>query len=259
MKLKRSIVILDLETTGTWVEKDKIVEIGMVKIMPDGAREEYVKRVNPGMHIPEAVSKITGIVDSDVENAPFFKEIAPEVVSFMAEADLGGFGIERFDLPLLERELIEAGFKFSRTNRVVFDAQKIYHMHEKRTLTAAYQFYCDKELREAHSALGDAKATKEILEAQIKKYGSDEEGMESLKAFDYERSSEYYDKERKFRWWNGQVYPVFGKYGRKKSLEELAKKDPSYLDWILKEDFSEEVKKFIRDLLEKRKGSSEYE
>ena len=249
MKTSRTLIILDLETTGTWVEKDKIVEIGMVKYLPGGYKKGFVKRVNPGMHIPESVSKITGIKDKDVKDAPTFREIAPQVIDFLGDCDLGGFNIERFDIPLLEREIIDAGLKFELGNRVIYDAQKIYNIHEKRTLTAAYNLYCNKTLDNAHSALGDAEATFEILREQVNKYGSREEGINSLSEFDYERSLDYFDKERKFRWWNGKLYPMFGKHARRHSIRELVEKDRDYLEWILSKDFSEEVKTMIRDAL----------
>ncbi len=224
---------------------------GMVKRLPDGSVEKYVKRVNPGMPIPPKVSQLIGITDEDIKDAPPFKAIAHEVLSFIADADLGGFHIERFDIPVLERELIEAGLKFERADRVVYDAQKIYHIHEQRDLMAAYQFYCDKNLANAHSALGDAEATLEILGAQARKYGSTGDGsIEDLKEFDYERHSEYFDKDRKFRWWNGELYPMFGKYARKKSIKEIANKDREYLLWILTRDFSEEVKALVEGALD---------
>jgi len=249
MKISRPLVVFDLETTGTWVEKDKIIEIGMIKHLPDGSKESYVKRVNPGMHIPEAVSKITGMRDEDVKDAPFFREIAPEVIAFLGDCDIGGFNIERFDIPLLEREMIEAGLKFERGNRVIYDAQKIYNIHEKRNLTAAYKFYCDKALNNAHSAFNDAEATLKILTEQVNKYGTPEEGIESLRGIDYERSLDYFDKERRFRWWNGQLYPMFGKHARRHNIKELAEKDREYLEWILSKDFSEEVKTMIKKVL----------
>ncbi|MFH1594576.1 MAG: exonuclease domain-containing protein [Candidatus Omnitrophota bacterium] len=249
MKIARPLVILDLETTGTWIERDRIVEIGMIKCLTDGSKIEFVKRTNPGMPMPSAVTKITGINDKDLEGAPPFKAIAKEVLSFIGDSDLAGFGIERFDLPILERELVEAGLRFERRDRIVYDAQKIYHIHEKRTLTAAYQFYCQKELVNAHSALGDVEATLEILGAQVKKYGAIDTGVESLREIDYERSTQYFDKERKFRWWNGELYPVFGKFARKQSIRKIAQKEPSYLQWILSQDFSKTVKDMIRDAL----------
>ncbi len=250
MKLSRPLVILDLETTGTWVEKDRIVEIGMIKIMPDeGQRETYIKRVNPGMPIPANVTKIINITDDDVKDAPRFKDIAKEVSSFLGDSDLGGFNVLRFDIPLLERELYEAGVSFNWRNRAVYDAQKVYHVHEKRDLMAAYLFYCGKKLENAHSALNDADATVDILDAQIEKYGNKEKGIESLRDIDYEAKSDYFDKERKFCWWNGQLYPMFGKYGRKKHIKAIAKEDRGYLEWVLTKDFGEEIRTMIKKAL----------
>jgi DNA polymerase III subunit epsilon len=249
MKLQKTLVVFDLETTGTWVERDKIVEIGMVKIAPDGSRADYVKRVNPGMPIPVNVSRIIDITTEDVKDAPSFKEIAEDVLEFIGDADLGGFNIQRFDLPVLEREFLQAGISFSWKGRDIYDAQKVYHIHEKRDLMAAYKLYCDKDLTNAHTALGDAEATLEILDAQIKRYGKEDEGIESLRDFDYEQSSAYFDAERKFCWWNGNLYPMFGKYRRKKHRKDIAKNDRSYLEWIAGSDFSNEVKLLAADAL----------
>ena len=252
MKIERSLVVLDLETTGTWIEKDRIVEIGMVHLTPEGQREAFNARVNPGMPIPQRVSEIIGIKDEDLKEAPPFKEIAVKVLTFIGDADLGGFNVERFDLLILERELFLAGLKFDWRTRTIYDAQKIYHLHEKRTLKAAYKFYCDKELTIAHTALGDTEATLEILGAQIQKYGKPEDGLISLKDFDYERIDDFFDDERKFRWWNGELYPVFGKYVRKMSLKEIAKKDRSYLEWLASTDFPEKAKLMMKGILEGR-------
>ena len=150
---------------------------------------------------------------------------------------------------MLERELIAAGLKFELGNRVIYDSQKIYNVHEKRNLTAAYKFYCNKPLNNAHSALDDAEATLEILAEQINKYGAPEEGLQSLRGIDYERSLDYFDKERKFRWWNGELYPMFGKFARRHNIKELAKENSDYLEWILRKDFSEEVKSMIQNAL----------
>ncbi|MCX5716248.1 MAG: exonuclease domain-containing protein [Candidatus Omnitrophica bacterium] len=250
MKLSKPLVVLDLETTGTWVEKDRIVEIGMVKLDPSGARQDYIKRINPGIHIPANVTLIINITDEDVKNAPRFKDVAKEVLEFIGDADLGGFNIQRFDLPVLEREFYDTGLSFHWKDRDIYDAQKIYHIHEKRDLMAAYFMYCGKELQNAHSALSDAEATAEILKAQIQKYGSEAEGIESLKDFDYESKSYYFDKERKFCWWNGQLYPSFGKYRRKKHIKDIAREDREYLVWILGKDFNEEVLTMVRKALD---------
>ena len=247
MKITRPLVVLDLETTGTWVERDRIVEIALVKLLPDGSREDFQSRVNPGMPIPPRVSEITGITDADVKEAPPFKAIAAKVLEFIGDADLGGFNVERFDLVILERELFEAGAKFPWRGRAIYDAQRIYHLHEKRDLTAAYQFYCGKVLTNSHTAMGDTEATLEILRSQVERYGDAKLGVESLRDFKYERMDDYFDEEKKFRWWNGELFPVFGKYARRKSLREIAKEEPGYLDWILKQDFTEQVKALARD------------
>lgn len=252
MKLSHPLVVLDLETTGTWVEKDRIVEIALVRLNPDGRRESYQSRVNPGMPIPARVTQITGIRDEDVKDAPPFKEIAPKVLEFIGDAQLGGFNVERFDLIILERELFAAGLKFEWRTRCIYDAQRIYHLHEKRDLKAAYQFYCSKVLTNGHTAMGDTEATLEILAAQMVRYGKGEEGIECLRDFNYERMDDFYDEEKKFRWWNGELYPVFGKYARKSSLREIAQKDRPYLEWLLTTDFPQEIKRMVRGVLEGR-------
>lgn len=249
MKLLNQLLIIDLETTGTWIEKDKIVEIGMIKCMPDGIRQTYVKRVNPGIPIPPTVSDLIGITNEDVKNAPRISDIAKEVLAFIGDSELGGFNIERFDLPVLERELATGGVSFEWRDRVIYDAQKIYHVNEKRDLTAAYQFYCKKKLLNAHSALGDAEATLEILDAQVKQYGKEDEKIEALQDFNYEPLAEYFDEHKKFRWWNKELYPMFGKYAKKCSIAKISKIDSEYLEWMLTRDFSDEVKMMIEGAL----------
>lgn len=249
MNLSRPLIVLDLETTGTWIEKDRIVEVGMVRCLPDGTKDRYVKRVNPEMPIPPNVVRLININDDDVKDAPLFREIAEEVLTYIGQADLAGFNIERFDLPVLEREIVSAGLRFDWRDRVVYDAQKIYHVNEKRDLTAAYQFYCSKKLINAHSALGDAEATVEIIEGQVTKYGAGDESIESLGSFGYERSVDFYDKERRFRWWNKELYPMFGKYARRYCISKIAQMDSAYLEWILTRDFSDEVKAMVEGVL----------
>lgn len=249
MKITKPLVVLDLETTGTWVEKDRIVEIALVKLLPGGSRKEFESRVNPGMPIPPRVTEITGIADADVKEAPPFKQIAPKILEFIGDSDLGGFNVERFDLVILEREFFESGIKFRWRDRAIYDAQRIYHLHEKRDLKAAYQFYCGKVLVNGHTAMGDTEATLEILRSQVERYGSAEQGVECLRDFRYERMDDYFDEEKKFRWWNGELYPVFGKYARKSPLKEIAAKDRNYLEWLLTTDFKEDVKKLLREAL----------
>lgn len=249
MEIKHTLVVLDLETTGVWVEKDKIVEIAMIKCYPDGTRKQYLQRVNPGILIPPQVTKLIGISNEDVRDEPYFKKIAHDVLQFTEDADLAGFNIERFDLPLLEREMFESGLKFDWQKRTIYDAQKIYHLKEKRDLTAAYRFYCDKDLENAHTALADAQATLEILGSQVERYGENRE-LISLGEFNYATLSDFYDEGRRFRWWNGKLYPMFGKYAKRYSLQEMAQKDPKYLEWILSSDFNDDVKVLVQDALQ---------
>ena len=250
MKLLRPLVVLDLETTGVWIEKDKIIEIGMVKTFPDGRVENYLKRINPQIPIPQVVTELTGISDADVAQSPLFKSVAQEVLAFIEGADLGGFNIEGFDLPILARELQEIGITFVWSNRTIYDAQTIYRYHEKRDLSAAYQFYCQRKLEGAHNALADSEATLEILKQQLARYIGDQQEIESLKAFDVKRRNDYFDDERRFRWWHNELYMMFGKYAKKDSLRAIAQKDPQYLQWILTKDFSDGVKALVKGSLE---------
>ncbi len=252
IKLSNTVVVLDLETTGVWIEKDKIVEIAMVKCDPGGDQLAYVKKVNPGIPIPFLVSQLIGITNEDVKDAPFFKDIATEVLNFIGKSDLAGFNIEKFDLPLLERELSETGQSFHWRDHKVYDAQKVYHLNERRDLDAAYKFYCAKNLDNAHSALADAQATFEILQAQAVKYGNGNVSLEALAHYDYRKTAEFYDREQKFRWWNGKLYMMFGKYAKKCSLQEVVQNDRSYLEWILSAKFSDEVKDLVENALNGR-------
>lgn len=246
MKLNNTLVIVDLESTGTWVEKDRIIEIALIKYTPDGKKEVFEKRINPGMPIPPFVAELTGISNADVQNAPSFKDVAQSAIQFIGSADMGGFNIERFDLPLLERECADAGHRFEWKNRKIYDAQKVFHLNEKRDLSAAYQFYCGKDLVGAHSARADSEAVYSILQKQIEKYGSGSDELSILDQFEYTSSSDFYDAERKFCWWNGKLFLMFGKYARKLPLDEVVRVDSGYLNWVLKSDFSDSVKNIIR-------------
>ena len=200
MKLTRPVVTLDLETTGVWIEKDRIIEIGMVRLDPQGRRDVYLKRVNPGMPIPAAVTELTGITNDDVRDAPQFAALAPEVMAFIDNADFAGFNVERFDLPLLSRELKEVGLILDFSKFKIYDAQKIYHLHERRDLAAAYEFYCQKKLEGAHSALVDSEATLEIIQEQLRRYTDGRVEIEALQEFEYRQREDFFDKERRFRW-----------------------------------------------------------
>jgi DNA polymerase-3 subunit epsilon len=221
----------------------------MIKCSPEGTRETFLKRVNPGMPIPAVVTRLTGIADQAVKDSPPFKDIAGDVLRFIRDADFGGFNIERFDLPVLEREIFEAGLLLDWRTRKIYDAQKLYHFYEKRDLKAAYKFYCRKDLLNAHTALGDTEAALEILEAQVKTYGTDPHKLESLLGPEFEPPGDFFDKQKRFRWWNGALYPVFGKYGRKYSVQEIVSKDPGYLRYLAGSDFDEKIKGMLRDCL----------
>lgn len=249
MKLNNTLVILDIESTGTWVEKDRIIEIALIKYHPDGKKEVFEKRTNPGIPIPPFVAQLTGITDEMVQDKPPFQAIAQEVVGFIGAADMGGFNIERFDLPFLERECADAGVRFEWKNRRIYDAQKVFHLNEKRDLSAAYQFYCGKDLVGAHSARADSEAVFDILEKQVQKYGGGSEELTTLDQFEYSSGADFFDAEKKFCWWDGKLYLMFGKYARKLALEEIVKTDKGYLMWILKSDFSENVKKIISNAM----------
>ena len=249
MKVTNPLVCLDIESTGIWVEKDKIIEIALIKYTSDGKKETFHTRINPGIPIPAVITQLTGISAKDVKDAPYFKQVAQKVFDFIAGADLGGFNIERFDLPLLERESAEAGIKFEWKERIIYDAQKVFHLNEKRDLSAAYKFYCGEDLVGAHSALSDSEAVLAILAKQVEKYGEGETAISVLDKFKYITLFDFYDTERKFCWWNGKLYLMFGKYSRKKPLEELVKYDPDYLNWVLGADFSESVKEIVGQAL----------
>ncbi|MSR77112.1 MAG: 3'-5' exonuclease [Candidatus Omnitrophica bacterium] len=250
MKIKNDLVALDIETTGVWVEKDKIIELALIKYHPNGEKETFHRRINPGMLIPEVVTKLTGISDQDVKDAPYFKEVTRGILDFIGDADLAGFNIERFDLPLLEREFAEAGIHFEWKERRIYDAQKVYHLNEKRDLAAAYQFYCQKELIGAHSALADSEAVYEILKKQIVKYGEGSDELSVLEKFEYVNHTDFCDSEKRFCWWNGKVYPAFGKYRRQLPLDEIAKRDAGYLKWLLKSDFKDDAKELLQAALD---------
>jgi len=253
MKLIHTLVVLDLETTGTWIEKDKIIEIGMVKINPNDSKEIFVERVNPGIPIPKEVTELTGISNEDIKNAPLFKDISERVLKFIGDADLSGFNIKNFDIPILRREIHNVGLELGLSNRNIFDSQIIFHVNEKRDLTAAYKFYCKNELKDKHAALADASAALEVLMGQTKMYGNEAEELESLKKFSYQQRSDFIDDERKLRLWNGDYYLTFGKY-RNRSLNEIVNIDKNYLSWLVGSDLSGKAKEIIIQVLNSEKN-----
>lgn len=251
IKRNKPIVFLDLEATGVWPEKDRIIELALIRIELDGKETLFHTRINPEMKIPPQSIAIHHITDEDVKNAPTFKQIAQKVMEFLEGADLGGFGLERLDIPLLEKEFSLAGMPFRFTACRLFDVQKIFMLKEPRDLESACRFYLNKLLENAHSALADARATLDVFRVQLSKYPDLPREAEALYQATRLDAWAYVDATQRFRWWNGEAYFNFGKKGiYGKSLKEIAKENPSHLVWMLDQEFSPEVLSIVSDALQ---------
>ena len=260
LQLKSPIVFFDLETTGTNIAKDRIVEVSVLKINPNGTEEQWTRRVNPEMHISEEATRITGIHDEDVKDCPTFKMIAKELARLIEGCDLGGYNITKFDIPMLTREFSRAGLSFTIANRRIIDAYNIFCRMEPRNLSAAYKFFCGKEMKDAHSAEADTLATVEIFEGEIRRYsrmaeeelpGDVEKWPETLDefhAFCNQRVVDSIDPEGRFKWKNGEAIVAFGKNAGT-PLRRIAIENPDFLRWILRSDFSPEVREIASNAL----------
>lgn len=243
LNLSKPICFFDLETTGINISKDRVVEISILKVHPNGKEETYTQRVNPTIPIPPEVTKVHGISDADVADKPTFKEIAKEVHQMIKDADLGGFNSNRFDIPLLAEEMLRADMDFDMKNRQSIDVQTIFHKMEQRTLSAAYKFYCDRNLDDAHSAEADTKATYEVLKAQLERYDELENDSKFLAEFSSrKRFADFagfiaFNKE-------GQECFSFGKH-KGKLVTEILEKEPGYFGWLLNADFPLYTKKVL--------------
>ena len=246
LQLTRPICFLDLETTGINVSTDKIVEIAIVKISPDGSQVIKRKLINPEMLIPKASSDIHGITDEMVKDAPTFKQVANEVKQFIDGCDLAGYNSNRFDIPMLNEEFLRAGVSVDIESRKLLDVQKVFHMMEQRTLTAAYKFYCQKNLEDAHSAEADAVATWEVLEAQVEKYPQMGNTVDSIVKFTGE--DQIVDFARRFIIENGVPVFNFGKH-KGKPVTQVLKEEPQYYDWMMKGDFALHTKQKLTEIL----------
>lgn len=242
LNLSKPLCFFDLETTGINVAKDRIVEIAILKVFPNGNKESKTWKVNPTIPIPPATSAIHGIYDKDVENEPTFKELAPKVYQMIKDADLAGFNSNRFDVPLLAEELLRADVDFDLDKHKLIDVQVIFHKQEPRNLAAAYRFYCQKDLIDAHSAAADTNATYEILEAQIEKYAEIKNDTKFLSNFSSHRKTVDLAG---FIVYNGEdeIF-TFGKYKGQK-VDEILEKDPGYYSWIQNADFPLYTKKVL--------------
>jgi DNA polymerase III subunit epsilon len=243
LKLNRPICFFDLETTGVEVAKDRIVEISIFKVYPNGTKESRTWLVNPEMKIPFVVSQIHGITDEKVANEPTFKELSGQVYTMIKDSDLAGFNSDRFDIPLLAEELLRAGVDFDMKNRVSVDIQTIFHKMEERTLTAGYKFYCGKSLENAHSAEADTMATYEILLAQLERYPELENDMKSLSEFTTRKKSVDFAG---FISMNDKGQEIFS-FGKHKGVlvEKVLEDEPGYFGWIQNADFPLYTKKVL--------------
>ena len=246
LQLKRPLVFIDLETTGMNLSTDRIVEIAIIKVYPDGTKTVKQKLLNPQMPIPKSSSDIHGITDDKVKDAPTFKQVANELKQFIDDSDFSGYNSNRFDIPLLMEEFLRAGLEIDMTNRRLLDVQHIFHMMEKRTLGAAYKFYCEKELEDAHTAEVDASATWEILQAQIARYQHLGNTLDTILQFTGEE--QIVDFARRFVMDNGVELFNFGKH-KGRPVSEVLKAEPQYYDWMMKGDFPLHTKQKLTEIL----------
>ncbi|MCK5801835.1 MAG: 3'-5' exonuclease [Lentisphaeria bacterium] len=247
--LDTPLVVFDLETTGVNPRADRIVEFAAIKVSTDGTEETLHLLINPERAIPKETSDIHGISDADVRDAPTFAQVAAQIAAFMQGSDLAGFGILRFDVPLLTREFADAGRPDVLKGARLVDALTIFHRHEPRNLSAALRLYCGKDLVDAHSALADTRASLEVLEGQLARYQDLPRDVAGLDQFCNPKDPDAIDPEGKLRWQGGEAVIAFGQK-RGMTLRQLAADEPGYLRWILKKDFSDEIKTVVQQALD---------
>ena len=246
LNLKNPIVFFDLETTGTNIVADRIVEISYLKISPNGTEESKTMRINPEMHIPEQATAVHGITDDDVKNCPTFKAVANDIAGAIKGCDLGGFNSNRFDIPLLAEEFLRAGIDIDLKRHKFVDVQVIFHKMEQRTLSAAYKFYCGKNLEDAHTAAADTAATYEVLKAQLDRYPELQNDIDFLSKFtcfnrnvDFVGAIVYNDKDE-------EVFNIGNYKGQR--VADVLQRDPGYYGWMMNADFSQYTKKVLTQI-----------
>lgn len=245
LKLSKPLASIDLETTGVNPGTDRIVEIAIIKVLPDGTRSVKRKLINPEMPIPKTASDIHGITDDMVKDAPTFKQVANELKQVLDGCDIAGYNSNRFDIPLLMEEFLRVQVEFDMKGRKLVDVQKIFHQMEQRTLSAAYKFYCDKNLDGAHSAEADATATFEILEAQTIRYpvlGNTVDTILKVIGEDI-----IVDFARRFVMDNGVEVFNFGKF-KGRAVSDVLKAEPQYYDWMMRGDFPQHTKQKLTEI-----------
>jgi len=246
LNLTRPLAIFDLEATGINLSRDRIVEISILKLLPDGNKIWKTQLVNPEMPIPPEVSEIHGIYDADIATAPTFAELATELLKFLDGCDLGGYNSNRFDIPLLNEEFLRVDMDLQTEKRRFVDIYRIFQKMEGRDLASAYKFYCGKELINAHSAQADVQATYEVLLGQLSRYNKDlENNIEFLDGFSNDNN--YVDSGRRLIEEDGIIKFSFGKH-KGKPVEEVLRKWPQYYDWIMANDFLLDTKQKLRNI-----------
>lgn len=254
IQLQKPLAFFDLETTGLDVTNDRIIEIGIIKMNPDGSQVKYLKRVNPEKSISKESSEITGISDDDVKDCPTFKELAQEIADFLGDADLVGYNSNKFDIPVLAEEFLRAESTFDMSARRFVDVQNIFHKMEQRTLAAAYQFYCNQELVNAHSAMVDIEATQQVFMAQLERYDNLNKDIQSLAEFTRVGNNEILDFAGRIACNDkGEAIYNFGKH-KGKTLEQVDHEEPGYYGWMLHANFPLYTKKVLKDEMDKIKA-----
>jgi DNA polymerase III subunit epsilon len=256
MQLTKPLAFFDLETTGLDVTNDRIIEIAILKINPDGSRETYSKRVNPEMPISAESAEITGISDADVKDCPTFSALASEIAAFIGDSDLAGYNSNKFDIPVLAEEFLRVGSDFHMSARKFIDVQNIFHKMEQRTLAAAYQFYCQQELVNAHAAMADVEATQEVFAAQLERYENLQKNVDFLANFSRSGNNEILDfAGRVAKNEKGEVIYNFGKH-KGKTIEQVNQEEPGYYGWMMNANFPLYTKKVLKDEMERLKAKN---
>ncbi len=255
LNLTKPIVFFDLETTGVNIAKDRVVEISILKVFPNGNKESKTWLVNPEIEIPKEVTVIHGITNEKVVTEPTFKELASEINKMIEGCDLAGFNSNRFDIPLLAEELMRAGIDFDMNDRKAIDVQVIFHKKEQRTLSAGYQFYCGKELEGAHGAEADTNATYEILLAQLDKYSDIENTVDALSEYSTHGKRADFAGFILFNEDDEEIFS-FGKY-KGRTVEAVLKENPGYNNWIQNADFPLYTKKVLKEIKERMSAPKE--
>lgn len=246
LNLRNPLIFFDLETTGVNITKDRIVEISYIKVFPNGQEQEKTIRVNPGMPIPPEATAIHHITDEDVKDKPLFKDIAKDLSHVFEGCDIAGFNSNRFDIPLLMEEFLRAGVNFDISKRKFIDIQTIFHKMEQRTLVAAYKFYCNKDLNDAHSASADTRATYEVLKAQLDRYSSLENDVDYLSKFSSQNRNVDLAGRIVLNDQNVEVFN-FGKY-KGLPVEEVLRRDIGYFGWMMQGDFPQNTKNVLTNI-----------